>query len=55
MKRHLRSALSEIMCPAEARQRIGEAQRRRRAAEKTPEVTVLEPISLELLPLQQPR
>jgi len=29
---------------AEARQRIGEAQRRRRAAEKTPVVTVLEPV-----------
>jgi hypothetical protein len=29
---------------AEARQRMGEAQRRRRAAEKTPMVTVLEPV-----------
>jgi hypothetical protein len=30
---------------AEARQRIGEAQRRRWAAEKTPVVTVLEPVA----------
>jgi hypothetical protein len=29
---------------AEARQRIGEAQRRRRAAERTPAVTILEPV-----------
>jgi hypothetical protein len=29
---------------AEARQRIGEAQRRRRAAERTPVVTILEPV-----------
>jgi hypothetical protein len=29
---------------AEARQRIGEAQRRRRAVEKTPVVTVLKPV-----------
>jgi hypothetical protein len=32
------------MLSAEARQRIGEAQRRRRASEKTPMVTVLEPV-----------